>query len=353
MRYILETIIILITILNIIMLHRNRKLHNEISNTRNTNVDAMLEIIKMINRDNSNYIDSSAKNIIIVLKKYYKIDYCTIFINTNNSLEVIATDLEKYCEGSIIDHCASLLKNKERSAIISKSDEGYLDYYSASKRGIKYSYFIPLNNNIGAIFIENKIEYEENKFEVEFFNVVLNNISIVLQNCIYNDKLAKLAMRDNLTGAYNRNYMNENMTRIIESNQDLVIAIMDIDYFKNVNDTYGHSYGDYVLIKLSEFIKGQLAANDEIYRWGGEEFVLTFVNQHINDVVFKLNRIRELISGLDLNDGHVNSKVTVSFGVANYIKGDSIDMAFKRADKALYDSKESGRNKVSIYNHKA
>lgn len=335
-------IIIILTILLVLM-------RKKLINSSNEDNDAVLKILEKISEDTTNYVDSSARHIIDVMKKYYKIDYFTILIKDGNKLNIIATDVEDTYKKDIETYCEELLSAKgNKAALISKAEGSYLEYSTARKRRIGYSYFIALDD-IGAIFIENFEEYEANNFEIKFFKVIIKNISIILKNCVYQDKLSILAMRDNLTGAYNRNYMNENLNKIMSRNDNLVVAIMDIDHFKMVNDTYGHSFGDYVLINISKFIKGNLSQNDEIYRWGGEEFILTFLNKDIKQVESELNHIRSLISELELNDGVTSTRITVSFGVTTYLDGDSIDKVIKKADKGLYTSKETGRNKVTVY----
>ncbi len=305
------------------------------------------EILNRVSKNNLNFVDSSARNIIEVLKKYYRIDYCSIFIKNENALSMIASDNDIFYKNELEDHCEKLLKKIKGAAIISYSDTECLPYKSADKRQVRYSYFLNLGD-IGAIFIENKEDYKENNFELDFFNVVIKNIGIVLQNCIYQDKISKLAMKDNLTGMYNRNYMDSHIESLLKYDKNLVIAIMDIDHFKSVNDNYGHDFGDLVLIEASNFIKKNLSEDDEIYRWGGEEFILSFSNQHITDVEYKLNSL----SKFSIRNSKHSINITVSFGVAEF--KERLDLALsdviKNADSALYESKCNGRNRVTLYN---
>ena len=198
------------------------------------------------------------------------------------------------------------------------------------------------------MFIENHDIYAGNDFEVEFFTVVMKNIGIILQNCIYQDKISTLAMKDNLTSLYNRNYMIKHIEILQKKEVPIILAIMDIDKFKNVNDTYGHDFGDLVLKESSNFIKNRLEDDDEIYRWGGEEFVISFTNQDMNMVFEKLNNIREELSNYNITDGVTNLKITASFGLAEFSKGLTLDNCLKSADDGLYKSKENGRNQINI-----
>lgn len=322
----------------------NRKRSSKYYNDNNL----LKDILDRASKNDTNFVDSSARFIVEVLKKYYKIDYCTIFIKNGKELKVIASDNNEIYYNNIEKHCNDLLLKVKGSAII-QSSNSYLSYESALKRKIKYSYFIKLND-IGALYIENKRKYKENNFEVEFFKIVIKNIIIILQNCLYQDKITSLAMKDNLTGIYNRNYMANHIKSIQNTKCDLVLAIMDIDHFKKVNDTYGHDFGDIVLKDVSNFIKSTLSESDEIYRWGGEEFVISFKGQDIKYVEDKLNYIKDELSSRAIIGEKFYINVTASFGVAKFEEEQSIDDVLNNADKALYISKESGRNRVTSYN---
>lgn len=306
------------------------------------------EILDKVSTNELNYVDSSAINIIKVLKKHYKIDFCTILIKEKDELKVIASNVNNIYYSDIEKHCSRLQHRTKGKAIIQASENTYLDYSSADARAIKYSYFLTLGN-IGCIFIENKEQYSGNNFELEIFKTVMKNIGIILQNCIYQDKIANLAMKDNLTGMYNRNYMQKHIDILTKENKEFNISIMDIDHFKSVNDTYGHDFGDVVLKEASRFVKERLGEDDEIYRWGGEEFVIIFVNQELAFIEKKLNKIREELSTYEIEYNGVSLKITASFGAAKYEAGSSVEEEIKKADKCLYYSKKNGRNRVSIY----
>lgn len=337
-------ILIVSIILNIVMLLFILKIKKNSYKNDNT---ILKEILDKVSTNELNFVDSSAINIINVLKQHYKIDFCTILIKENDTLKVIASNVDLLYYDELEKHCCDLLTKTKGRAIINTGEDTFLDYNSANKRAIKYSYFIPLGN-IGALFIENHDIYAGNDFEVEFFTVVMKNIGIILQNCIYQDKISTLAMKDNLTSLYNRNYMIKHIEILQKKEVPIILAIMDIDKFKNVNDTYGHDFGDLVLKESSNFIKNRLEDDDEIYRWGGEEFVISFTNQDMNMVFEKLNNIREELSNYNITDDVTNLKITASFGLAEFSEGLTLDNCLKRADDGLYKSKENGRNQINI-----
>ncbi|HBJ1651996.1 GGDEF domain-containing protein [Clostridium botulinum] len=343
----LSLVIIVLILSNLTLVIYLLKLKKNITNNNNTENTIIKEILDKVSTNELNFIDSSAINIIHVLKKNYSIDYCTILIKKQDILNIIASDVEKIYQEEIVAHCSKLLTKTKGKAIINSTEDTYLDYGCARKRAIKYSYFLPLGN-IGALYIENYDNYVNNNFEVEFFNVVMKNIGIILQNCVYQDTISNLAMKDNLTNLYNRNYMNKHLEMLRKKNTSLIIAIMDIDHFKNVNDTYGHDFGDIVLKESSNYIKSNLEHNDEIYRWGGEEFIISFQNQDINEVLSKLDIIREGLSNYKISDAKINITITASFGVAILDEKESLEKCIKRADKGLYISKENGRNQINF-----
>lgn len=126
------------------------------------------------------------------------------------------------------------------------------------------------------------------------------------------------------------------------------IIFFDIDYFKNVNDTYGHSVGDTVLRKVAKTIGASLRTGDTLARWGGEEMVASLLGANEKDAVAKAEEIRIKVEALTFPE-KPSLHLTISSGVASSEKGVSVTELVKRADQAVYKAKESGRNKVVAY----
>ncbi|SEG69533.1 sensor domain-containing diguanylate cyclase [Marinobacterium lutimaris] len=124
---------------------------------------------------------------------------------------------------------------------------------------------------------------------------------------------------------------------------ELSVAMLDIDHFKNINDTFGHETGDRVLKKLAAFVTENIREIDFFARWGGEEFVLIFPDVGLEGAVSCAQKLRQLIAEHELYPGF---KITCSFGVTAYHSGDSLDDLFSRIDNALYVAKNSGRDQV-------
>ena len=123
------------------------------------------------------------------------------------------------------------------------------------------------------------------------------------------------------------------------------MLLLDIDFFKRVNDTYGHAAGDEVLKVVSGQVADQLRSSDTLARYGGEEFVVVMPNQEIHKAMAVAERVRTMIEQLAVQVEGQEIRTTVSIGVATSFPGDTPDALLRRADEALYKAKETGRNR--------
>jgi len=183
--------------------------------------------------------------------------------------------------------------------------------------------------------------------EVEFFVSIAQDItSIINQSDEYKNK----AYTDVLTGLYNRLKYDEVMQRkykeFLNNQKIFTLILIDIDNFKYINDTFGHDAGDEVLKELANILKKTLRNNDFITRWGGEEFAVVIDNNIMFSTILA-NRLRESVESKLAIKEH---SITVSLGVSQIYKQDSLETFFNRTDKALYRSKQSGKNKVTALN---
>jgi diguanylate cyclase (GGDEF)-like protein len=119
--------------------------------------------------------------------------------------------------------------------------------------------------------------------------------------------------------------------------------MFDIDFFKEVNDEFGHIVGDQVLVRLTEEITTQVRLEDTFARYGGEEFVIILSNSNIEQVIEKAEKLREHVKEVEFNNG---ISITLSFGVTQFNIGESSEEMFQRVDEALYEAKEAGRDSV-------
>lgn len=163
-------------------------------------------------------------------------------------------------------------------------------------------------------------------------------------------QIRELAMRDELTGLFNRRQMAELMAlellRCERSGRPLLLAQFDIDHFKAVNDQYGHAAGDQALQLFANVLSRELRSGDVLARWGGEEFVLLLCDTRPADAAELLERLRSIIECTPVALGDQEVQMTVSIGWTEHLRGETLETTLARADEALYEAKRQGRNRV-------
>lgn len=163
----------------------------------------------------------------------------------------------------------------------------------------------------------------------------------------YNRKLMKQANTDTLTGLYNRRRTMEYLEQLLKTpDTQISICLCDIDFFKRVNDTYGHDIGDVVLKKISETFQKRLPPDTFISRWGGEEFLLIFPRLNGDEAIIALETLRQKIKEIVFDGGMETFSVTLTYGVVEYDYRSDITTLLKEADEKLYLGKESGRDRI-------
>jgi diguanylate cyclase (GGDEF)-like protein len=183
-------------------------------------------------------------------------------------------------------------------------------------------------------------------FVNEEFNCRINQNIEILE---YIEAVKQASYKDYLTGFYNRRYLFDLGSRYIQSmngsKSQITIAMIDIDYFKSINDQYGHQAGDIVLQHVSGILSENLSDSDIICRFGGDEFCVLSTTIKPEKVKATFERIRKRFESGKVLIGKANIPITVSFGVATKF-ADSLEATINRADELLYQAKESGRNRV-------
>ncbi len=188
-------------------------------------------------------------------------------------------------------------------------------------------------------------------FHVEEFRVRAANLirakHLVDQVKAQQKQLHELAMRDPLTGLYNRNFLTESAAlRISEARRHghpLSILLADVDHFKKVNDTWGHDTGDRVLVEIGNYLRGQARKEDVVARMGGEEFMILLYHCSLENAVKRADFLRAGVEALQPDGRHV----TMSVGVTALVNpGEDFQTLYKRADLALYEAKKRGRNRI-------
>ncbi len=160
-----------------------------------------------------------------------------------------------------------------------------------------------------------------------------------------------MSVTDALTGLYNRRHFEDTLEReflrAIRYKNEMSFAIIDVDLFKKVNDTYGHSTGDYVLKEVAYLILQTFRKTDMVFRYGGEEFAVIITETPIDKAIFPLERLRKSIAEYPFSHDGQRLNITVSIGACGVDESmDSVHNLFECADNALYEAKENGRNQV-------
>jgi diguanylate cyclase (GGDEF)-like protein len=316
---------------NIILLYDNNIISENKNQTKIINIKISNGDYKNIKINNTNFlvyvIKSNDNNLIIYnlinienLKKKYE-------IKINNKTKFYTNEIKNIIWIVLIIMILSIILSTYVNSKLKK-------YYSIYEKEIHLK--------------ENQLKNFNEKLEKE-----VKNRTKALKTA--QKELEKLARTDALTGLNNRYALIENANREIEVskryNLNLSIIMFDIDFFKNINDVYGHDIGDSILIELSKLIKKNIRKTDFLSRYGGEEFIIILPNTDIIEATKLANKLKEIVENYKFP---IIKKLTISIGVAQLdkSKNENIDDLFKKVDKLLYKAKENGRNKVFSENSK-
>lgn len=249
---------------------------------------------------------------------------------------VVITDIILPVMGGL--ELTKIIRNDKDSDVIVMT--GYSDDYS-------YEEAI----NIGASdFVIKPVRLEELLLRLKR---VLKERDLTKERIRMMEKLQKLAVTDGLTKLYNsRSFYSQLETEVDRFNRykhPLALLLLDLDHFKDYNDTYGHLEGDKILVHFSQIIKSCLRANDTAYRYGGEEFTVILPETGGDEARTVAQRIRAALEAERFSP--VNGKkvkITISIGVTEYQPKEELSTFIQRADRAMYRSKQKGRNMVSM-----
>ncbi|MCL2318769.1 MAG: diguanylate cyclase [Treponema sp.] len=199
-----------------------------------------------------------------------------------------------------------------------------------------------LKASVSPVFAQNRALMAK----IILFSDITDNVNLMKE-------LENAAYIDALTGLYNRKHFTElaivDIERALRLNQDIYTVMLDLDFFKKVNDTHGHAAGDLVLKATAGIIRQTIRSYDLLGRYGGEEFVLLITSLDPEEAYKLMERIRENMEHCIVSYEGEMIKITCSIGLAKYAENDTLDSAVKKADDALYAAKHSGRNLVKVY----
>lgn len=282
--------------------------------------DSMHEFIEMAGYHSA--IASSAEEALEVLKE-------------KNNIQVVITDIMLPEMGGL--ELTKLIKKDYKSDVIVMT--GYSGDYS-------YEEAI----NIGASdFVIKPVRLEELLLRLKR---VLKERELAQERVRMMEKLQRLAITDGLTKLHNsRSFYSQLEVEVDRFNRykhPLSLLLLDIDHFKNYNDSYGHLEGDKVLVKISQMIKSCLRKMDTAYRYGGEEFTVILPETSCEEALLVAERIRNVIQAEKFTpQPQKELSITISIGVTQYAPEEQLSTFIQRADKAMYISKQNGRNQVT------
>jgi len=228
-------------------------------------------------------------------------------------------------------------------------------YKLAKEKNIELIVPLRFKGNINGLLCLMKKEKEfgskYTREENRYIDILAGFASVAIENA----KLYEMATLDKKTKLYNHGFFKNRLIEEIERaeryKKNLSLMILDLDHFKKVNDTYGHMFGDKVLIKVSQTIKDSVRSFDIPARFGGEEFTVILPETTSERSLSVAKRLRRRIEKLIFSLERHRFGITVSIGVANFVYGVDMteDIIIEHADKALYYAKEHGRNQVIVY----
>lgn len=241
----------------------------------------------------------------------------------------------------------------------------YSSYFSSFNKKPASIAIIPMRRQSRLIGCLNLGSFKADRFQpnmaTDFIERLGSIIAICLENVINNERLTYIGLTDPLTNVSNRRYVEQRMleeiARARRQRYSIACMYLDIDFFKQINDRYGHQGGDDVLKEVAKRIKDELRLSDTLGRFGGEEFVVVLVNTNLHDAIQVAERIRKSIAGQDFVLSEAGTcQATISIGLTtidentNYDDASSIarDLVL-RADRALYQAKNGGRNQVRCF----
>lgn len=306
---------------------------------------AVMDILKAEIRLNNSFLEMLFDAIPSPI--FYK-DKNGIYINCNNAFsenilgipkeEIIGKSLYEFPE-KIPKENADIYCEKDRELLASHKTQFYKSKVKCSDNITRYYNFYK------AVFMSDTEE------ALGIIGIMMDITELQEQE----EELIYLASIDPMTNLYNRRYFIETSETILDlakrNKTDSSIIMLDIDKFKNINDTYGHMVGDDVIMIFTSMLQKFTRKSDVISRWGGEEFVILLPETNIDGAVVISQKIRAEIENatLDLpNDKKLKFTVSIGVSLVDNINDKSIESTIYRADKALYEAKGSGRNKVCI-----
>jgi len=324
---------------------------------KNMEVLADVNKFKKIIEDDVN-IGEIYHRIIDIFEQKFELNNFKLYaiVNSKQEVKVIYEKGDSCCNIAIPGLCRAYRTSKEINSIKFP--------HICSEHSCENKHYICIPFSTGGTFtgVANinftKEEYQAKKDLIPYIESYLNEASSIIEAKYTLNLMKQSSLTDQLTGLYNRRYLEEILDKIAASstreNSLLGILMIDVDYFKKVNDTLGHDAGDEVLKQLSKILINSVRDSDFVVRFGGEEFIVVLQNVKTEDGILKVaEKIRESFAKTKIAINGKTFTKTISIGVSAFPKDtDKIWECIKFSDLALYEAKHTGRNKVVRFNEK-
>lgn len=315
--------------------------------------------IKTIKEDKElqKYLEKNIKSLIT-----NNIKYAYILYKDKNEIFRFLIDGSPEDEKSMINQKFDVSDNKwyevyeeEKPKIIKHSvlQSLSISYLVPIKKDNKVELILAIDFSVNKIIKINQIITMMKSGLIFILSILLISLALLIFQLVKYRKMKKSSYTDILTNTYNKNYLYEIQNEITLS--DYVLAVLDIDHFKNINDTYGHTVGDIALKQIGNILSSATRLNEDIViRYGGEEFVI-LIKTKLGNTKIPLDILQRIFNTIKNHQIFINEKdyinLTVSIGVnTNLNEYKNFLEAFEAADSALYKAKNSGRDKIEIYN---
>ncbi|ORU94107.1 MAG: diguanylate cyclase [Cycloclasticus sp. symbiont of Bathymodiolus heckerae] len=255
-------------------------------------------------------------------------------INLDELLPIFSTELS-----NLVDH----------SGLTFEHDDLNIQTQHGRRTNHTCEYSLSIENTIlGKLTIMRRKRFNEK--ELETIENCLSALLHPLKNTLLYRQAIQSAHTDPLTGVLNRSTLQsvfQKETSLTKRHHsDLTMVMLDIDFFKAVNDNYGHTAGDMALKELTACIEHTARESDHVFRLGGEEFAILLNSTDLKGATLLAERLRKAVQEIHMQHADNEFGFTVSMGVTKYSENETLEVMMTRADKALYEAKESGRNKV-------
>lgn len=244
---------------------------------------------------------------------------------------------------------AELLKIVDHSGVTYQHDELNISSKLGQRSNHKCEYDLSIENtSLGKLTFMRRVRFSEP--ELETIEKFIGALLYPLKNTLLYFQAIQSAHTDPLTGVLNRSTLQsvfQKETSLSKRHHsELTLVALDIDFFKAVNDTYGHAAGDLALQEVTKCIKRTARESEHIFRMGGEEFAVLLNATDLKGAELFAERLRRAVQSVSIHYAEAEFNVTASMGVTSYRENEALNTMMDRADKALYEAKHTGRNKV-------